>query len=67
MESFSLIDMHEKMYFNKKFLFSWEEIPGKDSLILIDYLKKMYGVDWEKAKIDKGKTIKVTTEKNHFS
>lgn len=53
MGSFNLIDMHEKMYFKKKFLFSWEEIPGKDSLILIDYLKKMYGVDWEKAKIDR--------------
>lgn len=48
-------------------LFSWEDIPGNDSEILLDFLKKKYGIDWVKtAKIDDGKIIKVTAEKNYL-
>lgn len=55
---------------NKLFLFSftWDEIPGNDSERLEDFLKQYINIDWEKKatieKIDKGKTIRVSTEKN---
>ncbi len=49
------------------YLFSWENIPGNDSEILLDFLKKKYGIDWVKtAKIDDGKIIKVTAEKKYL-
>src|SRR3972149_1946642 len=49
------------------YLFSWEDIPGNDSEILLDFLKKKYGIDWVKtAKIDDGKIIKVTAEKKYL-
>lgn len=53
------------------YLFNWDEIPGNDSVRLRDYLKKTYSVDWVKTdkieKIDEGKTIRVTDEKNFIS
>lgn len=55
----------------KTYLFSWDEIPGKKSEKLFEYLKKNYGIDWlGSAKIDKlddGKIIKIYTEKNTLS
>ncbi len=52
----------------KKYLFSWNEIPGNDTDQLIKFLKKNYGVPWVKnakiEKIDNGKTINVFNEKN---
>jgi DNA polymerase III delta prime subunit len=64
-ESYMDYAENENMY-----LFCWEEIPGKESGRLIDFLKQNYSVDWVKtAKIDNdGKTICVTaeTDKKHF-
>ncbi len=52
----------------KKYLFSWNEIPGNDTDQFIKFLKKNYGVPWVKTakieKIDDGKTISVSNEKN---
>ncbi len=51
-----------------EYLFSWDNIPGNDNGRLIDFLKQNYGIDWvETAKIEKiddGKTIILSTEKN---
>ncbi len=53
------------------YLFSWDEIPGNDSVRLIDFLKQNYSIDWVKKakieKIDDGKTIKVSIEKKSLS
>jgi hypothetical protein len=52
------------------FLFSWENVPGKDNGKLIDYLEQKYGVDWVRtAKIEKidNNEIKIATEKNFLS
>jgi hypothetical protein len=61
-----LIAGHEKEY-----LFCWDGIPGNDSGRLIDFLKQNYGIDWVKTakieKIDDGKTIRVSVEKNYLS
>lgn len=52
----------------KKYLFSWNEIPGNDNDQLIKFLKKNYGVPWVKVakieKIDNGKTISVSNKEN---
>jgi len=49
----------------------WDEIPGKDNGILIDFLEQKFGIEWAKtAKIEKsedGKTFKATAERNSFS
>jgi S-layer protein (TIGR01567 family) len=54
-----------------EYLFSWEEIPGSDSVRLIDFLKQNYGIDWVKTgkidKIDNYRTIIVSTEKNYLT
>ena len=51
-------------------LFSWDNIPGNDNLRLIEFLKQNFGIDWVKTakieKIDNGKTIKVSTQKNYL-
>jgi hypothetical protein len=56
---------------NEEYLFTWEKIPGNDSLRLKDYLRKKYGADSVKSanieKIDDGNTIRATAEKNSFS
>ncbi len=53
------------------YLFSWKELPGNDSGILIDFLKSNYDVDWIKtaniAKTDNDKTIMITAGKNVLS
>lgn len=51
----------------KKNMFSWDEIPGKDSEKLIDFLKQKFSIDWVKTakieKIDNDKNVRVSTEK----
>jgi len=53
------------------YLFSWDEIPGNDSGKLRDFLEQKYNIDWVKMakieKIDDGKTIRVSIEKNYLS
>ena len=52
------------------FLFSWENVPGKDNGKLIEYLEQKYGVDWVRtAKIEKidNNEIKIATENNYLS
>ncbi|MCK4798273.1 MAG: hypothetical protein KAT05_12905 [Spirochaetes bacterium] len=54
-----------------KYLFSWDEIPGKDNIRLIDFLKLNYNIDWVKSakieKIDDVKTIRVSLGINYLS
>jgi hypothetical protein len=71
---YTSIDIMHKLleYFikhiKKEYVFSWDEIPGKDNGRLIDFLARKFELSWIKnAKLDKidiGKTIKVYTEKN---
>ncbi|MCK5605815.1 SUMF1/EgtB/PvdO family nonheme iron enzyme [Candidatus Pacearchaeota archaeon] len=53
------------------YLFSWDEIPGNDSVRLIAFLKQSFGIDLIKnAKIEKSDdemTIRVSTEKTNIS
>jgi hypothetical protein len=52
------------------FLFSWDNVPGKDNGKLLEYLEQKYGVDWVRtAKIEKtdNNEIKIATEKNSLS
>jgi hypothetical protein len=54
-----------------RYVFSWEDIPGRDEGRLRDLLINKLGIDWANiAKIEKvgdGKTIKVSGEKNSLS
>lgn len=60
-----------KTVFADSYLFSWEEIPGNDSIKLTNYLKSIYDVDWVKtakiSKIDNDKTVIITDGKNRLS
>lgn len=49
-----------------EFLFSWDDVPGTDSVRLIEFLEREFSIDWaETAKIEKiDKTIKLSTVKN---
>jgi hypothetical protein len=51
--------------------FSWSGIPEKDRVRLIDFLTLKFDIDWVKTakieKIDNGKTVIVSTEKNSLS
>ncbi|MCX9081198.1 MAG: hypothetical protein OIN83_03285 [Candidatus Methanoperedens sp.] len=52
------------------YLFSWDNVPGKENGKLMEYLEQNYGVDWVRtAKIEKidNNEIKVATEKNSLS
>jgi hypothetical protein len=52
------------------FLFSWDNVPGKDNGKLLEYLEQKYGVDWVRtAKIEKinNNEIRIATEKNVLS
>lgn len=59
------IECSEKVY-----LFSWDEITGNNSKILIDFLKQIYHVDWAKtdgiAKTDNFRTITIVDNGNNF-
>src|SRR5659263_13520 len=54
-----------------KYLFNWNEIPGNDNDRLIDFLRKNYGINWVRIakieKMDDGKTIRVSVDKNSLS
>jgi len=55
---------------NKKYLFSWEHVPGNDEQRLILFLKQRYDIDWLKtAKIKKidDETIIVSFKENYLS
>src|SRR5659263_651551 len=66
-----LVEMASLNRQEKEYLFSWDGIPGNDSLRLIDFLKQKYDIDWittaKIEKIDNGKTIKLSAEKNYLS
>jgi len=52
------------------YLFSWDNVPGKENGKRMEYLEQNYGVDWVRtAKIEKidNNEIKVATEKNFLS
>ncbi|MCE8429308.1 MAG: hypothetical protein J5U19_13070, partial [Candidatus Methanoperedens sp.] len=52
------------------YLFSWDNVPGKDNGKLIEFLEQKYGVDWVRtAKIEKidNNEIRISTEKNNLS
>lgn len=55
-----------------RYVFNWNELPGMDNGILVEFLTRKFGIDWIKnAKIEKicgdKKTVKVSTENNHLS
>ena len=54
-----------------KNLFSWDEVPGNDNIKLKEFLKQELGISWvENAtieKIDNGREIRITAEKNYLS
>lgn len=78
-ESQSVEELSSKVTFDQefilrtedKYLFSWDEIPGNDSLRLINFLNQKYSIDWVKIaeikKFDEVKTIKLSTEINYLS
>lgn len=53
------------------YLFNWDKIPGNDSDKLIEFLKQKFSIDWAKTakieKIDDGRTIRVSLDKNYLS
>jgi len=55
---------------NPRYLFRWNDIPGIDNDRLIDFLKQNYGISWVRLakieKIDDGKTIRISVEKNYI-
>jgi putative ATP-dependent endonuclease of OLD family len=59
--------MKIKISLERRYLFSWNEIPGSDSERLIEFLKQNFDINWvKKEHIKKSvdlKTIKVSTDK----
>lgn len=55
----------------KRYLFSWDEISGNNSLSLIEFLTTKFCIDWVKMgqieKTGNGKKIKVTNGENYLS
>jgi hypothetical protein len=53
------------------YLFSWDEIPGNDSVKLIEFLKQNFKIDWVKKdnikKSEDGKTISASAGNNNLS
>ncbi len=58
------------IFLDSSYLFSWNEAPGKDNFRLTEYLRQKFGIDWAKTatvqKINDGKTIKVSKNKNYL-
>ncbi len=52
-------------------LFSWDKVPGSDNGRLLEFLNQRFGMEWIKGakieKIDNGRTIIISTEKNSLS
>ena len=67
------LDSKEIPYFitREDNLFSWDEIPGNDNGKLVEFMGQKYGIYWAKTakikKIDDGRTIIVSNEKNSLS
>ena len=64
-----IIDVENtEIIIKNKYLFSWDEISGKDNKRLIGFLKKRFNIEWvDEAKIEKiddDKTIRVYFENN---
>ncbi|VVB87591.1 S-layer protein [uncultured archaeon] len=64
-----VIPEKKRLVLERMYLFTWDEIPGKDSGKLIEYLERMYFLlDWLKTakieKIENNRTIRVFTENN---
>ena len=59
-----------EVFLQKKYLFNWDKIPGDQSEILIQFLRKKFGIDWIKTanieKIGDGKAIKLSAETKHL-
>lgn len=55
-----------KKILKDEYLFNWNEIPGKDSVRVIELLKKKHNAEWldnaNVEKIDDGKTIRVSAD-----
>ncbi len=55
----------------EEYLFNWDNIPGDDNGKLMEFLNRHFGIEWIKTatseKIDAGRIIKVSTEKNSLS
>jgi hypothetical protein len=53
-----------------EYVFSWDEISGKENEGFLEFLIRKFGIGWIKNakldKIDNSKTIKANTEKNSF-
>lgn len=66
---FNIIPEKKRLVLERVYLFSWDEIPGKDSVKLIESLERWYPLlDWLKTakieKIDNNRTIRVFSEKD---
>ncbi len=66
-EGFYIIPEKKRLALGRVYLFTWDEIPGKDSVKLIEYLERNYLlIDWLKTakieKIDNDRTIRVFNE-----
>ena len=50
------------------YVFNWDNIPGKDNVRLINFLVQTFNIDWARGakfeKIEKGKVIQASTERN---
>jgi hypothetical protein len=68
-----IMDQEMSLSYNKTntCVFSWDEIPGKDSMGLMEFLSSEFHIDWVKnakfEKIDNSGTIKASTENNSLS
>ena len=62
---------NEKISDIGKYLFSWEKVPGNDSVRLIQFLMQNFNLEWIKAakinKNDDDKTIRITNDTNFLS
>ena len=54
--------------FRLRHLFNWNEIPGNENMLLINYLYMRYGVDWVRtARIEKTNSNKTIIISNHIN
>jgi hypothetical protein len=66
--SFSSVYMHDNSKNVLTYLFSWDYVPGNESIKLSDYLMNDHGIDWVRnvqiIKTDDNNTIRVFTPNN---
>lgn len=68
-EGFDIFPEKKRLALERMYLFTWDDIPGKDSVKLIEHLEQIYPkIDWLKTakieKIDNYRTIRVFNEAN---